>query len=145
MSTIAVPGDLLPILRQRLVGEVGQRAARLAEAAEAADFAEPTVVDIDAACDHTESLIAAHRALRSDQPTYPAAAVSAAAEATIEDAAFRIGDSGLSVDDAEALVRRVRACEALQMQIARHPRGCDGAGPDDRRGGATSTASHPRQ
>jgi hypothetical protein len=113
---ITVPGDLLPVLRQRLVVELGRHAAHLAEVA---DRPEPIDFEVDAACDRLESLIAAHRALTSDRPSYPAAAVSAAAEATIEDARYQIAESGLGVDQAELLVQRVRTCEALQAQTDR--------------------------
>lgn len=101
---IPVPADLLPELRTNLA----QALVLLGD-----DLAHADVDGLDAPCDEIARTIAAHRALQADADTYPRDAVALAAAHTIDDAASRIADDDLTVDEAEFWVRRVRECEAV--------------------------------
>jgi hypothetical protein len=106
-AEVPVPGHLLPALREHARVEVECRADYLARCL---DDTEDFVEAIEA----LEQVIAVHRALRVDAEAYPSSVVSLAATYTIWDAASRIADDALDVDEAELYVRRVRECEALQ-------------------------------
>lgn len=102
-AELEVPPELLPRLRENIRAEIAMHGQSLDESDET----------FDADCDELERAIAAHRALAEDSASYPRDAVDLAARHTIREAASRLSHDHPSVDEAEMLVRRVRACEAL--------------------------------
>ena len=117
MSTsteIAVPADLLTLIRERVLVELGSAGDVLEHAA----WADPLSIDeVDEVCERVEGLIAARRVFAADADAYPVDMVTIAVDWVIRDAASRIADDPLRVDEAEAMVKRVRRCEALRTAI----------------------------
>ena len=107
-AEIPVPRDLLPAFRENVKNSIEMLADSLKSAI---TDDEPELEDI---CDEIHLALMAHRAFARDADAYPADLVRLAAGYVIADAASRITDDGLTVDEAEFYVRRVRACEALR-------------------------------
>lgn len=103
MSTVKVPAELLPVLRESLRSDLAMYGQSLDENSE----------QFDADCDKIERAITARRALAEDNDAYQSGAVHFAAIAAIRDGESRIANDALSVDEAELCVRQVRACERL--------------------------------
>ncbi|MEA2190743.1 MAG: hypothetical protein QOI73_864 [Solirubrobacteraceae bacterium] len=106
-AEIEVPRDLLPTLRENV--RLG-----LEMLADSLSHAVCNHEPIDDICHELELALAAHRAFAHDADAYPADAVCFAVRYTIQDARSRIAEDHVSVDEAELLVGRIRACEALQ-------------------------------
>lgn len=110
---IAVPADLLPVMRERVLAELEHENGQLSHSICVCD----TERDIDDACERLESVIAAYRVLKANAAGYPADVVEMAAQLVIEDATSRIADDHLSVDEAVAAIALVRAAETLRATI----------------------------
>ena len=111
---IAVPADLLTLIRERALVELGSVGDVLERAAWAST---PSVAEIDEVCKRVEGLIATRRVFAADADGYPVDMVAIAVDWVISDAESRIAHDGLSVDEAEAMVRRIRRCEGLRTAI----------------------------
>jgi len=111
---IAVPADLLPHIRERALVELGSVGDVLERAAWAST---PSVAEIDEVCKRVEGLIATRRVFAADADGYPVDMVAIAVDWVISDAESRIAHDGLSVDEAEVMVRRTRRCEGLRTAI----------------------------
>ena len=118
-TTIAVPADLLPKMRERVLAELehvnGQLSGSICANERGSGGAER---DVDDACDRVETVIAAYRVLQANAEAYPADVVALAAQLVIEDATSRIAHDSLDVDEAEAQVQCVRVCQAIVEAIA---------------------------
>ena len=113
-TTIAVPADLLTLIRERVLVNLGSAGDVLEHAA----WADPSSIDeIDEVCKRVEGLIAARRVFAADADGYPVDMVAIAVDWVISDAESRIAHDGLSVDEAEVMVRRTRRCEGLRTAI----------------------------
>ena len=113
-TEIAVPADLLNLIRERALVELGSVGDVLEHAAWAST---PSIDEIDEVCKRVEGLIATRRVFAADGDGYPVDMVAVAVDWVISDAASRIANDGLSVDEAEVMVRRIRRCEDLRSAI----------------------------
>jgi hypothetical protein len=105
-NEMAVSAETLALLREVALGDLDTVADSLhSDATNGRDIAP--------SCERMEDAIAVYRALAIDADAYPRTAVTAAAKGVIADAASRVRDDGLSIDEAEALIRRAREMEAL--------------------------------
>ena len=106
MSTsIEVPADLRPVLLKDTRADLINLGDNLMHASDDDALAQ-AVAEI-------YRLHEAYRALSEDADAYPSDAVRTAAECTIRDSSWLVTDNQITIDEAERLIRRVRACEAL--------------------------------
>ena len=113
-TEIAVPADLLPNMRERVLAELEHVNGELSRTICDSERGSGAQRDIDDDCERVETVIAAYRVLKANAEAYPADVVELAAQLVIEDATSRIAHDSLSVDEAEAAIARVRAAEALR-------------------------------
>lgn len=113
MSTIAVPADLLPILRENVLHHVGAVASEIEyQTMRRADDLEPD--RIAAELDRIRRAADAYRDLRAADGAYPATAVALACERTIADTCSRIADDKLDGAELRGHRRVIACCEALR-------------------------------
>ena len=105
-NAVVVSSDALALFRKVVLED-------LYSVAETLSFDARHEHNVAPACEQVEEAIAVYRALAVNTEAYPRTAVVAAAKSVIADAASRVRDDALSLDEAEILIRRARQMEAL--------------------------------